>query len=333
MLEEAVGLIRELWKGDYHTHRGSHYTVEQRAHLHAARRAAGRSRSRPRSRRPPSSPGGIGDALIAVVAGRASVVEQFRAGRRRRQAASTGRCTVCWRRETRPRRSRPRTRSGRTPACEGAARPGAARCPAHFEQAAADCSTEDDVAETVVCGPDPEPSPRADPRVRARPASTHVYVHQVGPDQEGFLRFCADEICSPGLSRWPAPGAGADLRTHDATEGERRLSPARARARGDRASSAASTSRSESPSTGSTGRVRRAEGQRALAHLGGRDRLRRSRFVFIVVGRSELFTENFLVPIAGLDRRPRLVPEAGASSGRSRRCLNIVGGFAAERRC
>jgi len=28
-------------------------------------------------------------------------------------------------------------------------------------------------------------------------------------------------------------------------------------------------------------------------------------FVFVVVGRSELFTENFLVPIAGLDRRDR----------------------------
>src|SRR5919202_2831639 len=28
-------------------------------------------------------------------------------------------------------------------------------------------------------------------------------------------------------------------------------------------------------------------------------------FVFIVVGRSELFTENFLVPIAGLDRSDR----------------------------
>jgi formate-nitrite transporter family protein len=28
-------------------------------------------------------------------------------------------------------------------------------------------------------------------------------------------------------------------------------------------------------------------------------------FVFVVVGRSELFTENFLVPVAGLDRRSR----------------------------
>src|SRR5437764_8609055 len=28
MLEEAVGLMRELWQGDYVTHRGKHYTVE-----------------------------------------------------------------------------------------------------------------------------------------------------------------------------------------------------------------------------------------------------------------------------------------------------------------
>jgi formate/nitrite transporter FocA (FNT family) len=28
-------------------------------------------------------------------------------------------------------------------------------------------------------------------------------------------------------------------------------------------------------------------------------------FVFVVVGRSELFTENFLVPIAGLDTKDR----------------------------
>ena len=28
MLEEAVAVMRELWKGDYVTHRGKHYTVE-----------------------------------------------------------------------------------------------------------------------------------------------------------------------------------------------------------------------------------------------------------------------------------------------------------------
>jgi formate/nitrite transporter FocA (FNT family) len=40
-----------------------------------------------------------------------------------------------------------------------------------------------------------------------------------------------------------------------------------------------------------------------LAHLAGALAFGIS-FVFIVVGRSELFTENFLVPVAGLDRTP-----------------------------
>jgi formate-nitrite transporter family protein len=50
-------------------------------------------------------------------------------------------------------------------------------------------------------------------------------------------------------------------------------------------------------------------------------------FVFIVAGRSELFTENFLVPIAGLDRRDRRgwlrLAELWAVSP----ILNIVGGI------
>ena len=53
--------------------------------------------------------------------------------------------------------------------------------------------TEDDVAEAIVCGPDPEPALEAiDEYVEA--GYTHVYVHQVGRDQEGFFRFYADEI-------------------------------------------------------------------------------------------------------------------------------------------
>jgi formate/nitrite transporter FocA (FNT family) len=41
-----------------------------------------------------------------------------------------------------------------------------------------------------------------------------------------------------------------------------------------------------------------------VAHLGGSIAFGIG-FVFVVVGRSELFTENFLVPIAGLERRDR----------------------------
>ena len=64
--------------------------------------------------------------------------------------------------------------------------------PLHFEQASQNV-TPDDVAETVVCGPDPG-------RYREQIAQytdaglDHIYFHQVGPDQEGFFRFARDHI-------------------------------------------------------------------------------------------------------------------------------------------
>ena len=66
------------------------------------------------------------------------------------------------------------------------------RCPRHFEQAA-ELVTEDDVAETVVCGPDPE-AHRAAIQEYVDAGFDHVYIHQVGPDQEGFLDFYDREI-------------------------------------------------------------------------------------------------------------------------------------------
>jgi coenzyme F420-dependent glucose-6-phosphate dehydrogenase len=49
------------------------------------------------------------------------------------------------------------------------------------------------VAESVVCGPDPTRHLEAIQQY-AEPGFDHVCVHQVGPDQEGFLRFYAREI-------------------------------------------------------------------------------------------------------------------------------------------
>jgi hypothetical protein len=61
--------------------------------------------------------------------------------------------------------------------------------------------TEDDVAKRVVCGPDPEAyAERIDEYVDA--GYTHIYLHQVGADQEGFLRFCAGELL-PRYARVP----------------------------------------------------------------------------------------------------------------------------------
>jgi G6PDH family F420-dependent oxidoreductase len=69
--------------------------------------------------------------------------------------------------------------------------------PAHFEQAAATLRPVD-VAEKVVCGPDPEHYREAI-REFEEAGFDHVYLHQVGPDQEGFLRFFERELASAAL--------------------------------------------------------------------------------------------------------------------------------------
>jgi G6PDH family F420-dependent oxidoreductase len=64
--------------------------------------------------------------------------------------------------------------------------------PKHFEQATATV-TEDQVAQVVVCGPDPG---RHIDGIRkcVEAGFDHVHVDQVGPDQEGFFRFYEREI-------------------------------------------------------------------------------------------------------------------------------------------
>ncbi|MFN2468320.1 MAG: LLM class F420-dependent oxidoreductase, partial [Gaiellaceae bacterium] len=64
--------------------------------------------------------------------------------------------------------------------------------PEHFQQAA-QMIGPDDVAESVVCGPDPQ---RYLEKIAEYEAAgyDHVYIHQVGRDQEGFLRFYEQEL-------------------------------------------------------------------------------------------------------------------------------------------
>ena len=64
--------------------------------------------------------------------------------------------------------------------------------PAHFEQAAQNVSP-DEIANVVVCGP--EAQQHIDALAEFESAGfDHVFVHQVGPAQEPFLRFYETEI-------------------------------------------------------------------------------------------------------------------------------------------
>ena len=59
--------------------------------------------------------------------------------------------------------------------------------------------TEEDVAKLVVCGPDPERHVEMIERY-AQAGYDHVYVHQIGSEQEAFIEFYEGEVmprCAP----------------------------------------------------------------------------------------------------------------------------------------
>ncbi|HET8562483.1 MAG TPA: LLM class F420-dependent oxidoreductase, partial [Candidatus Binatia bacterium] len=64
--------------------------------------------------------------------------------------------------------------------------------PAHFQQAAGRID-EEDVANDVACGPDPQRH-LAEIKKFADAGFDHVFVHQIGPDQKGFLEFYKREV-------------------------------------------------------------------------------------------------------------------------------------------
>ena len=187
MLEEAIEVMRLLWQGGNQSHHGQHYTVEN-ACLYTRPEdsipvivAAGGSRSAELA-------GRIGDGLCATSPER-STVEAFEqaggAGKPR-----YGQMTVCWAADEASARKTAHElwAFSSLPGELGQELPS----PAHFEQAVGIVS-EELVAETVVCGPDAHRhKDKLQEYVDA--GFDHVYVHQVGPDQQGFLDFYQREV-------------------------------------------------------------------------------------------------------------------------------------------
>jgi coenzyme F420-dependent glucose-6-phosphate dehydrogenase len=187
MLEEAIGIIRSLWSGRMVRHYGEHFTVEN-----------ARVYSRPEQ--PPPVIVAAGGKRAAELAGRIGdglmnfepspeIVRTFRA------AGGEGKpryveYKVCWAADEAQARRIARTIIP-TAALQGETTTLLPN-PAHFEQATATI-TEEQVAQVVVCGSDPQ---RHIQGIRAceEAGFDHVHVHQVGPDQEGFFRFYEKEI-------------------------------------------------------------------------------------------------------------------------------------------
>jgi G6PDH family F420-dependent oxidoreductase len=187
MLEEALEVIRCLWQGGVRDHRGRHYTVEN-ARLYTLPDEPPPILVAASGPKAAELAGRLGDGLIATSAD-AELVRRFRqagGGRKPRYAE----VTVCWARSEAAAR---RTARERWPiaALSGPLVTELA-LPSHFE-AAAKVVTEDAIAKEIVCGPDPERHVAAIRRY-AEAGYDHVWVHQVGPDQEGFLDFYQREV-------------------------------------------------------------------------------------------------------------------------------------------
>jgi coenzyme F420-dependent glucose-6-phosphate dehydrogenase len=189
MLTEAIAVIRMLWEGGYQSHHGRHYTVEQ-ARLYTLPEEPPPimvAADKPNAAKLAAT---AGDGLIGTAPDEDLLAEFDGAGGSGKPRF--GQVTVCWAEDD---------ESARKTAHEwwpNAAMPGELAqelaLPRHFEQVA-ELVTEDDVAEKVVCSSDPDVH-RAAIEEYAGAGYDHVYVHQVGPDQEGFLDFYSREILS-----------------------------------------------------------------------------------------------------------------------------------------
>jgi len=189
MLEEAIGVIRELWQGDLVSHRGKHYAVD-RARLYTVPDEPPPLAVAAAAENAAELAGRLGDALISTAPDEGVVKAFEKAGGKGKP--KYGQFHVC-------------VASSREQAVETAY-----RCwrfsglggdlnqelplPRHFRQAS-EVLTREQVAAQVVCGSDPGLH-REKIAEFADAGFDHVYVHQVGRDQEAFMRLYEQEVLS-----------------------------------------------------------------------------------------------------------------------------------------
>jgi G6PDH family F420-dependent oxidoreductase len=187
LLEEAIEVMRLLWQGGYQTHRGKHYTVE-RARIYTLPDEPPPIAVAAAQPEAAKLAGRVGDAFVGTSPDEEIIQEFDRAGGRGKPRY--GQLTVCWA-ETEDEAKRIAHEIWPNAGVEGPLSQELA-LPEHFE-AAAELVTPEKVAETVVCGLDADLHAEK-LREYEEAGYDHVYVHQVGRDQEGFFRFYEQEV-------------------------------------------------------------------------------------------------------------------------------------------
>lgn len=187
MLEEAIDVIRLLWDGGEQSFYGLYYTVEN-----------ARIYTLPEQLPPiliagagPSSAelaGRLGDGFVST-APKAEIVTKFEESGGSSKPVY-GQVHVCYS-ENEAEARKLAYEIWPTSAVKGELGQ-ELPTPTHFEQAA-QMVTEDDVAKAVICGADVQRHLDAI-REFVDAGFDHVYIHQIGPDQAGFMEFYKKNI-------------------------------------------------------------------------------------------------------------------------------------------
>ena len=187
MLEEAVEVIRLLWQGDYRTHRGKHYTVENLRIFDLPEEPIELAVA---AMQPQAAElaGRIGDSLINV-APKQEIIQEFEDGGGKGKPRY-GQVTACYA------GSKDQAKKIVFEVWPNALVEGSASqelpLPKDFEQLV-EGRNPDELENKLVLGNDPEEF-LEEISAYEQAGYTHVYVHQIGPDQEGFLKFAKSEL-------------------------------------------------------------------------------------------------------------------------------------------
>jgi G6PDH family F420-dependent oxidoreductase len=183
LLEEAVEVMRLLWQGGEQTHRGKHYTVDH-ARLYTTPDEPPQvyvAASKPNAA---ELAGRIGDGLISTApdedvvkayGGKGEKLGMMHCAYDRDAEAGLKRAHELW-----------PNLAMKGPLGQDLA------TPSDFE-AAAEMIEPEDVAESTPHGPDPEPYLKLI-RDYEQAGFTHVYIHQIGDNQDEFLDFASREL-------------------------------------------------------------------------------------------------------------------------------------------
>ncbi|TMM13173.1 MAG: TIGR03557 family F420-dependent LLM class oxidoreductase [Actinobacteria bacterium] len=183
MLEEAVDVMRLLWKGGEQTHRGKHYTVDH-ARVYTLPREqidVYVAASKPNAAEVAQK---IGDGLISTAPDE-EVVQAFGNGKPR-----IGMMHCAYDRDAKKGLERA-TKLWPNLALQGPLGQDLAT-PSDFEEAAK-MVDEEDVAGQAPHGPDPQPYLELIRRYDEA-GFTHVYIHQIGDNQDEFAEFARREL-------------------------------------------------------------------------------------------------------------------------------------------